>query len=181
MFPPWVEAILRYLDRAVVVIDANDHMVYENEAAKNGLCVVDDDVHANRLIDIARSVREGDGELRELLIAEHDGLRCLGDFWRIEADAVVVVLSPAPLRPTPAARLSAALALESADARLAVAVKSGLSNGEIADLWNLPVGTIKTRVSRLYKKLRVKKRAELIALCFDVLGQTNEHPDDQGN
>lgn len=80
----------------------------------------------------------------------------------------VEVARPAALPPL----LSSALGLTNADARLALRVYRGLSNREIAEVFAVPEGTVRVRVSRLYHRLGLSRRSELVVALSRVIAQS---------
>jgi DNA-binding CsgD family transcriptional regulator len=68
-----------------------------------------------------------------------------------------------------AEQLSRSLALSISDARLLALLWRGLSNDEIAHLLSVRVGTVKSRLFRLYQKLGVKRRPAAVLRAAEVL------------
>ncbi len=58
--------------------------------------------------------------------------------------------------------VAARFGIEVWEARLLARVMRGFTNAEIADKSKLPIGTVKTRLWRLYRKLGVRNRTELV-------------------
>jgi DNA-binding CsgD family transcriptional regulator len=65
--------------------------------------------------------------------------------------------------------LSAALRLSMPDARLLAFLWRGMSNEDIARTLNVRLGTVKSRLFRLYQKLGVKKRSMAVLRAAEVL------------
>jgi DNA-binding NarL/FixJ family response regulator len=70
----------------------------------------------------------------------------------------------------PAGALARCLQLKPANALLLSLLWRGLRNDEIAVELNAPVGTIKSRLFRLYKRLGARNRAAAVLVAADVLG-----------
>jgi DNA-binding NarL/FixJ family response regulator len=64
------------------------------------------------------------------------------------------------------------LGLDPISARLATRVYRGWSNRAMADAWGVPVGTIKWRLHRLFRRLGLRRRADLVRLVNPRLGPT---------
>jgi DNA-binding CsgD family transcriptional regulator len=65
--------------------------------------------------------------------------------------------------------LAAALRLSMPDARLLAFLWRGMSNEDIARTLNVRLGTVKSRLFRLYQKLGVKKRSMAVLRAAEVL------------
>jgi len=61
--------------------------------------------------------------------------------------------------------------LRASEARIALRVYRGMSNAEIAKAFKVKVGTIRVRITRLYQRLGVKRRAQLIVLLDSAARQ----------
>jgi len=68
------------------------------------------------------------------------------------------------------AALSRTLKLRFTDARLLTMLWRGMRNDEIADVLQIPVGTVKSRLYRLYQILGVRNRAGAVLSAANVLG-----------
>jgi LuxR family maltose regulon positive regulatory protein len=66
--------------------------------------------------------------------------------------------------------LSRSLHLTLTDSRLLALLWRGMSNEEIAQTLTVRVGTVKSRLFRLYQKLGVKRRAAAVLRAAEVLG-----------
>lgn len=60
------------------------------------------------------------------------------------------------------------LGLSAPDARLAMRVREGMSNDQIAAAFDISAGAVKTRLSRLFHRLGVRRRADLALLVESV-------------
>ena len=69
--------------------------------------------------------------------------------------------------------LAMSLNLSMQDARLLAFLWRGMSNEEVASTLNVRVGTVKSRLFRLYQKLGVKKRATAVLRAAEVLRGVN--------
>lgn len=65
--------------------------------------------------------------------------------------------------------LARSLQLSLSDARLLSLLWRGMSNEEIAQTLNVRVGTVKSRLFRLYQKLGVKRRPAAVLRAAEVL------------
>jgi len=68
------------------------------------------------------------------------------------------------------AALSRTLKLRFTDARLLTMLWRGMRNDEIAEVLQIPVGTVKSRLYRLYQILGVRNRAGAVLCAANVLG-----------
>ncbi len=68
------------------------------------------------------------------------------------------------------AALSRTLKLRFTDARLLTMLWRGMRNDEIAEVLQIPVGTVKSRLYRLYQVLGVRNRAGAVLCAANVLG-----------
>jgi DNA-binding NarL/FixJ family response regulator len=66
-------------------------------------------------------------------------------------------------------QLSRSLNLSGSDARLLALLWRGMSNEEIANLLSVRVGTVKSRLFRLYQKLGVKRRPAAVLRAAEVI------------
>lgn len=73
-----------------------------------------------------------------------------------------------------AALLSRTLGLSLQEAQLLTLLWRGMSNGEIAAELGLRVGTVKSRLFRLYQKLGVKRRAAAVLRAAEVIPPSAE-------
>lgn len=60
------------------------------------------------------------------------------------------------------------LGLSAPDARLAMRVREGMSNDQIAAAFDISAGAVKTRLSRLFHRLGIRRRADLALLVESV-------------
>jgi DNA-binding NarL/FixJ family response regulator len=67
------------------------------------------------------------------------------------------------------------LALDAAAARLALRVYRGWSNEDVARAFGLRLGTVKSRLSRLYERLRVERRSALVRVIDEVVARVTPH------
>jgi DNA-binding CsgD family transcriptional regulator len=84
--------------------------------------------------------------------------------------ALEITVEQQPGNGTVAERLSRSLALSLPDARLLAFVWRGMSNEDIARTLNVRLGTVKSRLFRLYQRIGVTKRATAVLRAAEVLG-----------
>lgn len=72
-------------------------------------------------------------------------------------------------KPSLQAILENVMELSPSDVALGVYLCDGLSNEEIADRLDTKVGTVKSRLFRLYDRLGVKSRAQFVAAAYKAL------------
>lgn len=172
-----------------------DVLGYVLEDAEVGIAVVEGDGSASYLNASARKLLgcESAGALPEWVRAAllpllerlwHNGSRAV-ERW-VHADTVLRVharaidrargvaalelaADPATAQGPVGERLSRALALSMPDARLLGFVWRGMSNEEIAKTLNVRLGTVKSRLFRLYQRLGVKNRATAVLRAAEHL------------
>ncbi|RMH39163.1 MAG: LuxR family transcriptional regulator [Deltaproteobacteria bacterium] len=158
----WPSEILRSSPYAAAVIDRAGRLLYAN-------------ARAAALADALRGAGASATTNAELVARLHasarDGLPVRvtladGRAWHIRAwpvgdGAIAIAGSPAPRPSEHIDRVRVGLGLGRDEAALAVMVARGLSNKDIAARYDVPVGTVSTRLWRLYRKLDVRNRAEL--------------------
>jgi DNA-binding CsgD family transcriptional regulator len=83
---------------------------------------------------------------------------------RLPGHLVVCIHAEPSERKATARRLVERLGVPLADARLLLALGDGRSNQEIAGSYGIRVSALKSRVFRLYARLGVRRRSEVIAL-----------------
>jgi len=66
--------------------------------------------------------------------------------------------------------LARTLALSPTDARLLARVWRGMSNEDICDELDLKLGTVKSRLSRMYRRIGVRRRSAAVLRAADALG-----------
>lgn len=156
------ERLLDCVEQLVASADENGELTYVNRWAAEALGPA-----GTRVV----------GPLREALLAASTGEaqnlrfeteRPDGGVWdarvtRLASGTFAIVATRVAVSTRPIAQLASALHVEVNEARLAQMVTRGLSNEDIAQRLGVPVSTIKNRILRLYRKLGVKKRAELMA------------------
>jgi DNA-binding CsgD family transcriptional regulator len=82
---------------------------------------------------------------------------------------ITVIQAQASAQGNLAEPLAQALRLAMPDARLLAFLWRGMSNEEIAGTLNVRLGTVKSRLFRLYQKLGVKKRSMAVLRAAEVL------------
>ncbi len=170
----WSAELLESMDKAVAVIDARDTVVYANRVARELFAARGSDLKAAAVAADIRSAKQP----RNNVIFEAPGTDApwRGQAWPLASDAVALVLRPPATGKARVDAVCATLGLEVQEARLAIHASEGHSNRSIAQMYNLPVGTIATRMWRLYRKLGVRNRAELAALVATCPGADEASP-----
>ena len=159
-------SVLESTEAGVAVVDASGRTVYMNGSARNLLrapagilpdwiseqlpAVIDTLQRSEQVVerwaheDIVLRVRAGLAVL-ELTVAHSGGGRQVAE------------------------QLSLGLQLTISDAKLLALLWRGMSNDEIAQLLRVRVGTVKSRLFRLYQKLGVKRRPAAVLRAAEVL------------
>jgi DNA-binding NarL/FixJ family response regulator len=91
--------------------------------------------------------------------------------WLINEEHVAASIQRVRPRSERSAHVATTLGVSLSDARLAVRVADGQTNREIASGVDVAVGTINSRLWRLYRKLDIKNRVELASLVSEILGR----------
>jgi DNA-binding NarL/FixJ family response regulator len=117
---------------------------------------------------IAAEVRAAAQPCRDLEIASAEGKALRGEAWPMFGGAIAFAVREAVIR-NRSEVLQATLGIGRRDAQLALDVTDGQSNKAIAEMLNVPLGTVATRLSRLYRRIGVQNRAELAALVTSRL------------
>ncbi|RMH39128.1 MAG: LuxR family transcriptional regulator [Deltaproteobacteria bacterium] len=168
----WPVEVLDAFDHAVAVVDARDTIVYANPAARRLLAgaapgiPVAQSPPAAAIVARARSaaaVRETDIE-----VTTAEGVAWRGCAWPVNGGAVAFAVR-AQRAVDRREALQHALGLHRRDAQLALDVTDGRANKDIAADLGVPLGTVATRLSRLYRRVGVTNRAELAALVTRTL------------
>jgi len=165
-------SVLENTEVGILVVDPTARIVYANSSARAALpgagAVLPEDLagELRRLLDqLGRSpqaiARWQTGDLVLRVRA-----RPLD-----RAGLVVVELTVAHAGPgrQMADQLARSLGLSGGDARLLALLWRGMSNEEIANLLGVRVGTVKSRLFRLYQKLGVKRRPAAVLRAAEVL------------
>ena len=168
-----LSSVLEHAEAGVVVIDPSGQTVYMNSSARalteSPLGVVPDWIASQipalmaalgRAQQVVERWVHGDLVLRVRA-------RPLDHFDGLAVMELTVVQSGGQQQL--AEQLARALQLTISDARLLALLWRGLSNEEVAQQLSAPVGTIKSRLFRLYAKLGVKRRSAAVLRAAEVL------------
>ncbi len=160
-------AILDAADVAAFAVDGAGSIVYQNALARRMSAALQ-----ARCVALTVDARDATG--RCALSVDGDGARWRGWVWPLSSEIIVgVAQRSAPARSVTEA-VAAALGIGIADARLAMRVARGLSNQRIAEAVGVPVGTLNTRLWRLYRRLGVGNRADLAARVGHVVATSGD-------
>jgi len=168
----WPAAILDHWDEAVAVIDDRNTVVYANRLAREQLLAAFSDPPAllggEETARLAAEVRQGARPRQNIALEPAVGTAWRGRAVPLEGGAVAFVLRRAADRQGRTEALARAMGLHQGDAELALLTAEGMSNRDIADRYGIPIGTVATRLWRLYRKVGVSNRAELAAAVGTV-------------
>lgn len=163
--------LLDGLETSIFVIDRSGTITYRNHAARAS-CDADLDrgsdqrgLHA-RLADAADEVRST-GRARVLMLDTGDDAQWLCKLWPLSP--ALVGGSARQVTREPATAVAETYGLSIAEARLAVRVAGGLSNQAIASSFAVSIGTIQSRLWRLYRRMQVRNRAELASRIAAII------------
>lgn len=172
-------SLVDQLDVCVMVIGRADVIVYANRAAQDHFGLAPPFAVHRSVLELAQTART----TKEPIDAEVHQRSWLGQMrlWALNDGLVAVTLKPAPA-PVSAREVADVLRIEVAEARLALRVSEGYTNRGIADKLDLPIGTINSRLWRLYQKVGVKNRAGLATKIANALHELEaaESPSQSG-
>jgi DNA-binding NarL/FixJ family response regulator len=177
-----LSSVLDGLPCAVFVLDGAGSVIYANRAARAAVDTLlrNPGEACREAVAIASAVREAGREQRTLIVeSAHGPTVWRGRIWQLEGEQVAFQLHAEVRRKGDIALLVRSFALEPQEARLASRVAEGMSNQEIAQLWGIPLGTVKTRLWNLYRKVGVRSRAELAVRVTGCLSELAP-PDSNG-
>jgi DNA-binding CsgD family transcriptional regulator len=170
-----VAAALTLLDGMeclALILDGQGRVVFANRAAVEKLRPAEET--AARLATELRPIALGGQRARVVLNSLPGSCAWRGHVWPVEGDHTAALLWPAGIRSGDAAVLAARLGLSADDARLAVRVLAGKTNGELARALRLNINTMKARVARMYQRVGVGSRGAFVALAMAHLREERE-------
>lgn len=190
------EAALSSLGSAVLLVDGQMHIVYANEKAEGMLRVGDPLARLNGRLDLPREVVRGQLEaaVQAAEMDAHGLQRGSGiPVRRSDGSGLVVHVLPLKRRRTrmvngtatwpvaaifvgepnaeinlPIAAMQQLYGLRPAESRVLELIVSGMSAPKIADTLGVALSTVKTHTLRLFEKVGVHSRSELLRLARDM-------------
>jgi len=166
-------SVLENAEVGVVVVDAAGTAIYMNSSARSLL-----DTRGGlpewtgiHLTPMLAHVRATGGQCVERWPSSDAVLRVRARPVERGAQEVVLEVSVAHAAggSQAAENLSRSLKLSASDGRLLALLWRGMSNEEIAASLNVRVGTVKSRLFRLYQKLGVKRRPAAVLRAAEIL------------
>jgi ATP/maltotriose-dependent transcriptional regulator MalT len=166
-------SVLENTEVGLVVLDAAGRTVFMNASARNLLACPTGIIPAeleDNLAGLREQLRRSPQAIEKWQHADMI-LRVRARQLDRNSDHTVleVTLEKAAGNRAVAEQLSRGLNLSISDARLLALLWRGMSNDEIADMLNVRVGTVKSRLFRLYQKLGVKRRPAAVLRAAEVL------------
>ncbi len=166
-------SVLENTELGVVVVDQTARAIYMNASARN-LLRCPRDILPESVIDELRPMLE---RLRRSAQAvekwSHGDVTLRVRARPLDRYSGLTVLEISVAHATSgralAEQLSLSLQLSITDAKLLGLLWRGLSNDEIAALLNVRVGTVKSRLFRLYQKLGVRRRPAAVLRAAEIL------------
>jgi len=168
MNPDWLRRLFDDLDYAVGVVRPDNSMLYANRMAQEEFQTKGGDARCESFIRLVGEVREHGREYRHALVEEL-GFRWGGRIWPLGDDHVGFL--GRRIHRSPVTCLTAKYHLEPAEARLALKISQGRTNLEIARTLATTSAAIKQRALSLYRRLKVRNRAQLAALVVRCLSE----------
>lgn len=167
-------SVLENAEVGLVVVDAAGHAIYMNSSAKSLLDTrngaLPEWTYAH-LAPMLEHIRNTGGQCVERWPNTDLVLRVRARPVEKGSEEIVleVTVAHAAGGRQVAELLSRTLRLSASDGRLLALLWRGLSNEEIAEVLNVRVGTVKSRLFRLYQKLGVKRRPAAVLRAAEVL------------
>lgn len=165
------ECLLRFLDDldfAAGVVNRDQTFLFLNRAMRRTLDEMGQPA-GPAFQQAVESVRSDGRERSAVIDLEPQGARWSLRLWPFDADRVAFYGRPLASPDRQITRVATRLALEPAEARLALQVSQGKSNLAIARLFGVKVGTVKTRLWALFRRVRVRNRTELATRILECL------------
>ena len=174
MTPTQVRTILEKASSAFVLIDANGDAAWMNQSAKSML------QHGDKLppwiapfLDPMRQDARQSG-MHSTRHWSHQDMMIKASCWPVDQAEGITCLELTAQKSrssdsNTAENLMRAFALTTDEANILGGFWKGLSNQELCTALNVPIGTIKSRAYRLYKKLGVKRRSCAVRIAHDFL------------
>jgi len=187
-------SVLEHLVDGVIVLDRRAQVVFANAAARRleaeGALRLGQPIttasplHTQRLGQLLRAAllgapggtmalpRDADGHPLTIVVSSirSKDIGRLSDAGYKDAAALLFVIDPANRRSIPLSQIMDAYGLTRAEARVALAVSSGNTVVETAQLLKLSPNTIKTHLRRVFAKTATGRQAELAGLIASVGG-----------
>jgi len=186
--------ILDRLSVGVVLLDHRAYVLYANAAARalsasNGpihlrreTATVHSPPHAQRLTSLIRAALRGvpsssisvprgnDEPPLTILVSSVRGkdMGRFADLRMLDAAVMLFIIDPANRAGTPPSLVMDAFGLTRAEARVALAVSSGLGIPEAAIRLGLSTNTVKTHLRRVFAKTGVDRQADLVRLMTTI-------------
>jgi len=164
--------VLETAEVGMIVLDQSGHPLYMNGSAQDLLKASPDSLPEWTASYISSMIQGLDGLRQRIERWEHDdlALRVRGRLLEKTGNIVLEVrATQVPSGQHVADQLARGLQLPLADAKLLVLLWRGMSNDEIANTMGVRVGTIKSRLFRLYQKLGVKRRPAAVLRAAEIL------------
>jgi len=166
-------SILDDAELGILVVDASGSMVYINHSARSMINAPAGHLPewvGERLTETVPSVLGADQRIERW---QHDDLVLRVRARRLDHDQDLVVLEirlgqGAGARHV-ADQLARGLGLTISDGKLLALLWRGMSNDEIAEALSVRVGTIKSRLFRLYQRLGVRRRPAAVLRAAEIL------------
>ncbi|MGZ3438519.1 MAG: helix-turn-helix transcriptional regulator [Polyangia bacterium] len=166
----WLLRFLDDLDFAAGIVDRDHTFFFANRAMRLALEVAGPLAPESDLFRAVDAVL-ADGRARAHLVElAPAGGRWSLRLWRFEAGRVAFYGRAVAPIDRPASRIGETLGLAPAEARLAMHVARGKPNSAIARLLGVKLGTLKTRLWKLYRRLGVRNRTELANRIIHCVG-----------
>lgn len=168
-------SVLENTEVGLVVLDGGGRAVYMNSSARSLLQCPTGVIPAELEDDLGRMREQLARSPQAIERWQHSDMVLRVRARQLDKQAPYTVLEITVAKAASsrgiAEQLSRSMALSISDARLLALLWRGMSNDEIAGLLNVRVGTVKSRLFRLYQKLGVKRRPAAVLRAAEVLQQ----------
>lgn len=166
-------SVLENTEVGLVVLDATGRALYMNSSARSLLACPTGVIPAELEDDLVRMREQLARSPQAIERWQHADMVLRVRARRIDKQSghtvLEITVAKAASSRGVAEQLARSLALSISDARLLALLWRGMSNDEIAGLLNVRVGTVKSRLFRLYQKLGVKRRPAAVLRAAEVL------------
>lgn len=159
--PEWFLRFLDDLDFAAGVVHRDGTFLFVNRVLRQALEDRGQSAPGPAFLRAIEAVSAGGGPFCGVVDVGLGGAPWNLRLWAFDGERVAFYGREVWSTERPATRIADKLGLELTEARLALHVAQGRSNTAIARLLGVKVGTLKTRLWKVFRRVRVRNRTEL--------------------